>query len=50
MEQHFDYDSLMEYCKEKFGDVKPKQVPDDIFELIERAGEQNRKQRRIQAA
>jgi hypothetical protein len=34
MEQHFNYDSLMEYCKEKFGDIRPKQIPDDISELI----------------
>ena len=34
MDQHFNYDSLMEYCKERFGNIKPKQVPDDISELI----------------
>jgi hypothetical protein len=34
VEQHFNYNSLMEYCKEKFGDIKPKQIPDNISELI----------------
>jgi len=34
MEQYFDYDSLMRYCDEKFGDIKPKNVPEDISELI----------------
>jgi hypothetical protein len=37
MEQHFNYDSLMEYCKEKFSDIKPKQVPEDISELVPEA-------------
>ncbi|GMO38153.1 MAG: hypothetical protein Ta2F_14270 [Termitinemataceae bacterium] len=34
MEQHFKYESLMKYCDEKFGDIKPKTVPDDISELV----------------
>jgi hypothetical protein len=34
VEQHYTYESLMQFCKEKFGDIKPSQVPDDISELI----------------
>jgi len=34
MEQYFNYESLMRYCDEKFSDIKPKNVPEDISTLI----------------
>lgn len=34
MEQYFNYESLMKFCDENFGDIKPKEIPDDISSLI----------------
>ncbi|GHV84343.1 hypothetical protein AGMMS50212_16830 [Spirochaetia bacterium] len=34
MDNFYDYESLMKYKDEKFGDIKPKNIPENISTLI----------------